>query len=493
MRSPGSGEHPGERPRRSYLVILGLLTTAGISFAFMQTLVVPALPFFQREFDTTASWVAWIATGFLLSSSVLTPILGKLGDAYGKKRLLVISLVIFGAASIGAAFAWNLASLVAFRVLQGTGAAIFPLSFGIIRDEFPPEKVGVGIGTVSSVFGVGGGIGLVMSGVILETLSWPWLFLVGAIPVLAAAVLIAMLVPESRAKTPTKPDLLGAATLSLALVALLLGLSEGNSWGWTSAGVLGLLAVAVVSFVAWVRIERRVREPLVDIAMLSRRGMAVTNAATLLIGVSMFSNFILLPGFVQAPRGLPPELGSVLGYGFNASPIAVGLFFVPSSVAMVIAGPIAGAVGTRFGPALPLRVGAALMAMGMALLALVHGEPWSVYAWMTLMGVGISCALAAAGALVISNSNPRETGVASGMNTIMRTVGAAFGGQIAAAMVTAQVIDGTSVPAESGYTLAFGLSALAALGALAITFLFVPRGRGPARRARSAEPALASR
>src|SRR3954468_19798035 len=146
----------------------------------MQTLVVPALPFFQKEFHPTATWVTWIATGFLLSSSVLTPILGKLGDTYGKERLLVISMAIFGIASLAAAFAWSLPSLIAFRILQGAGAAVFPLSFGIIRDEFPPEKIGLGIGTVSSVFGAGGGIGLVLSGVIPEHLPWHWLFLGGA-------------------------------------------------------------------------------------------------------------------------------------------------------------------------------------------------------------------------------------------------------------------------------------------------------------------------
>src|ERR671911_2549551 len=128
--------------RQHYGVTLALLTVAGISFAVMQTLVIPALPFFQREFDTTASWATWIATGFLLSSSVLTPILGKLGDSYGKKRMLVISLGIFGLASLGAAAAWDLPSLIAFRVLQGVGAAVFPLAFAIIRDEFPPERVG---------------------------------------------------------------------------------------------------------------------------------------------------------------------------------------------------------------------------------------------------------------------------------------------------------------------------------------------------------------
>jgi MFS family permease len=187
---------------RSHNVTLGLLLVAGISIALMQTLVVPALPFFQREFATTPEWTTWLVTSFLVSSSVLTPILGKLGDAHGKKRMMVISLVIFGLASLGAAAAPNIGTLIAFRALQGAGAAIFPLSFGIIRDEFPAQKVGVAIGTISSVFGIGGGIGLVFSGLIVEHLGWHWLFLTGAIPVAIAAVLIAKLVPESPIKTP---------------------------------------------------------------------------------------------------------------------------------------------------------------------------------------------------------------------------------------------------------------------------------------------------
>jgi EmrB/QacA subfamily drug resistance transporter len=447
--------------RQHYLVTLALLTTAGISFALMQTLVIPALPFFQREFGTSASWVTWIATGFLLSSSVLTPILGKLGDAYGKERLLVISLGVFGLASLAAAFAWNLPSLILFRVLQGAGAAVFPLSFGIIRDEFPPEKVGVGIGTVSSVFGAGGGIGLVLSGVIIEHLNWHWLFLIGAVPVLAATVLIALFVPESPIKTQARPDYLGGATLSAALATLLIAISEGENWGWTSARTIALLAASALLFTAWVRIEGRVPEPLVDLRTFARREMAATNVTTLMIGFSMFASFILLPTFVSTR--------------FGASPIEVGLYFVPSSVAMMFAGPLAGTLTGRIGPVIPLRFGIALAACGLGLLATVHDHEWNIYAWMTLMGTGIAFSFAALGSLVIQNSRPEETGVASGMNTIMRTVGGAFGAQIAAAVITANTPVGTLIPLEHGFTVAFAIGACGAVAALVPTLLLSAR------------------
>ena len=463
-----TAEHP---ERRHYGVTLALLTVAGISFAVMQTLVVPALPFFQREFDTTASWATWIATGFLLSSSVLTPILGKLGDSYGKKKMLVISLGIFGAASLLAAAAWSLPSLIFFRILQGAGAAVFPLSFGIIRDEFPPEKIGLGIGTVSSVFGVGGGVGLVLSGVIIEHLTWHWLFLIGAVPVLASTVLLALYVPESPVKFPTKPDYVGGLTLSLALATLLVALSEGTNWGWTSAGVLGLLAASAVLFTLWVRIEQRVPEPLVDLRTFARREMAATNLTTLVMGFSMFSTFILLPNFVQMPLGLPPELADEIEYGFGATPIEVGLFFIPSSIAMMVAGPFAGALGTKIGNERTLRIGIGFLVLALVLLATWHDEPWTIYAWMVFMGIGLAFSFASLGTLVIQYSRPGETGVASGMNTIMRTIGAALGSQVAAAIISANTVPGTEIPIERGFTVAFAISAAGALVALLPTFL----------------------
>src|SRR2546430_8779526 len=130
-------------------------------------MVVPALPTLQRQLRTTTTWVTWVLTVFLLVASVATPILGKLGDQYGKERLLVISLALFFVGSIGAAAAWNIWSLIGWRAVQGAGAAVFPLSHGIIRDEFPREQVGVAIGLVSAVFGIGGGVGDVLSGRVL--------------------------------------------------------------------------------------------------------------------------------------------------------------------------------------------------------------------------------------------------------------------------------------------------------------------------------------
>jgi MFS family permease len=219
-----------EGGRQHYNVTLAILTLAGLAYALQQTMVIPALPALQRDLHTTTTWVTWVLTVFLLVASVATPILGKLGDQYGKERLLVISLAVFLAGSVIAACAWNIWVLILARAIQGASGAIFPLSFGIIRDEFPREKLGVAIGLVSAVFGIGGGFGIVLSGLIVDHASWRWIFIVGAVIIAVATVLVRRFVPESPIKTASRVDLLGAALLSGGLVALLLALTEARSW-----------------------------------------------------------------------------------------------------------------------------------------------------------------------------------------------------------------------------------------------------------------------
>ena len=256
-----------EAERQHYNVTLAILTLAGIAFALQQTMVIPALPTLQRDLHTTTTWVTWVLTVFLLVASVATPILGKLGDQYGKERLLVISLALFFIGSVGAAAAWNIWSLIGWRAVQGAGAAVFPLSYGIIRDEFPREKVGVAIGLVSAVFGIGGGFGIVLSGVIVDHVSWRWLFIVGAVGIGASLVLVHRFIPESPIKTPSRVDYLGATLMSGGLIAMLVALTEGESWGWTSGRTLGLAAAAVVLLLAWGIAELHVDDPMVDMRM----------------------------------------------------------------------------------------------------------------------------------------------------------------------------------------------------------------------------------
>ena len=473
--------------RQHYNITLAALTLAGIAFALQQTLIVPALPTLQRELDTTTTWATWLLTGFLLSASVLTPILGKLGDQYGKERLLLISLGIFLVGSVGAIFAPNIWTLIAFRVIQGAGGAVFPLSFSIIKDEFPEEKVGVGVGVVSAVFAVGGGLGLVLSGVIVDHLSWRWIFVLGSFGVAAAMVLVHRFVPESPIKTPSRVDVPGAFLLSGGLVCMLVALTEGERWGWDSGRILGLFVTAAVLLVVWGRVELRVSEPMVNMRMLAQRPVLFANLTGLIAGFAMFGSFVLIPQLAQLPRGLPAELAQLVDYGLNASATTTGLYLLPGAVTGFLTGPLAGLLARRYGARWPLSLGMALGAAGLAILALWHNEPWQIIAGMLVLGSGLPLTFAAMAKVIVDSVRPSETGVATGINTVMRTVGGVIGGQIGAAIIAAHTIGDTPVPAESGFVLAFWIGVGAAALAAAVALFVTPWRRQEALTPRGAE------
>ena len=463
--------------RQHYNITLAVLIVAGIAFALQQTMIVPALPILQREFHTSAAWAAWVLTGFLLSASVATPLVGKLGDQYGKERLLVISLSLFLAGSIGAIFAWHIGALIGFRILQGTGAAVFPLSFSIIKDEFPPEKVGTAIGAVSAVFGVGGGLGLSLSGVLIDHLGWRWLFIVGAAVVAAAVVLVHLFVPESPIKTPSRVDVPGALLLSAGLLSLLVALTEGEHWGWSSGRILGLFAAALGALLGWGVLELRVPEPLVDMRMLANRPVLFANLTGLIAGFALFGSFVLVPSLLQLPRGLPPDLARLADYGFGASATKTGLYLLPAAVTGFFTGPLSGVIGSRWGPKWPLCIGMALGGLGLAILAEWHAESWQIVAGMLVLGGGLPMTFAAMANIIVASVRPTETGVATGMNTVMRTVGGVIGGQVGAAILTAKTIGATPVPAESAFATAFWIGATASGVAVGVALLITPVSR----------------
>jgi EmrB/QacA subfamily drug resistance transporter len=473
--------------RQHYGLTLGVLTLAATAYALQQTMVVPALPELQRELGASTTWVTWVITGFLLSAAVLTPILGKLGDRFGKERLLVISLLVFLLGCVGCALAPDIWTLIAFRIVSGAAGAVFPLSFGIIRDEFPPDRMKVGIGLLSAVFGVGGGLGLVLSGVIVDHLSWRWLFVVGAIGVAIAVVLVHRFVPESPVRSTSRIDVPGAVLMSVVLVTLLLGLSQGGSWGWSSPALLGLFATSVVTAALWVVLELHADAPLIDIRVLAEPPVLLTNATALISGFAMFGSFVLVPRFAEAPGGLPADIAARVDYGFGASATTTGLYLLPGSLLMLFAGPTAGLLGRRVGSKWPLAIGMALVALSAFALAALHAAPWQVVVAMAGLSVGIGFSFAAMAALITEAVDPTETGIATGINTVMRMVGAVVGAQVGAAILTAQTLEGTAVPTEGAYTSAFLLSAIAAAVA-AVIAMFVTPARGRRRAALAVEP-----
>ncbi len=376
---------------------------------------------------------------------------------------MIVTLVVLAFGTLLSAVATDINVLIAGRVIQGAGGAIFPLAFGIIRDEFPRERVPGGIALISTLLGIGGGLGIVLAGPIVDALSYHWLFWIPLIFVIAVTIATVFFVPESPIKSPGKVNWLGAALLSAWLVAALVAISEGSNWGWTSAKTLGLLAAAAVLLVAWIWAENRSDEPLVDMAMMRIRGVWTVNLAAFLIGAGMYSSFVLIPDFVETPVSA--------GYGFGATVTAAGLFMLPSTAMMLIAGPIGGRLTKQVGARVPLILGCLTTAASFALLAFAHDQRWEIYLGAALLGAGIGLAFAALANLIVEVVTPEQTGVATGMNTVMRTVGGSVGSQIGASLITGTVV-GAALPTEAGFTAAFAAAAgacfVAALASLAV-------------------------
>ncbi len=453
--------------RPHYGVTFATLAVAAISYALLQSLVAPALPDIQADLHASASGATWILTAYLLSASVATPVVGRLGDMFGKKRMLVITLWVLALGTLLAAFASTLALLIAARVVQGIGGAVFPLAFSIIRDEFPRQRVAHGIAMISALVGIGGGLGIVLAGPIIQNLNYHWLFWLPLLAIVPAAIVTMIFIPESPIRTPGRIDWLGGVLLAGWLVALLVAVSEGSVWGWTSAATIGLLLVALVVAAVWAVFESRIAEPLVDMTMLRDRPVWTTNLSTTLIGFGMFASFVLVPEFVETPRSA--------GYGFSASVTEAGLFLLPATVAMLLVGPLAGRMSVTVGSKVPLALGALLSAVAYVMLALLHDQGWQIAAATFVLGMGIGLAFASMANVIVESVRPEETGVATGMNVIFRNVGGSLGGQVSASVLTASVVVG-GLPTEHSFVVAFWLAAaMLLLGFVAA--LLVPRSR----------------
>jgi EmrB/QacA subfamily drug resistance transporter len=470
---------PVTTPVKHPTEVLVVLLLACVSFALSQTLVIPALPEIGQAVDAGPAATSWLLTGFLLSASISTPIIGKLGDVYGKGRVLTAVLLLFSVGSVICAVGDSVGVLIAGRVISGVAGGVFPLSFGIIRDTFPPQKVAGGLGIVSAILGIGAGIGLPLSGVIVDNADVSILFWIGLIA-LPAALAANRLVPPSPIARRMRIDWAGAALLSIALGALLLGVTEANDWGWGAAPTLLLIVGGIALLGAWVALEARVDEPLIDLHVLRSRAVSATNATGLLVGFAMFASFLLIPQFAQAPEDS--------GYGFGYSVTGAGLLLLPAAISQLIAGPVAGVVGQRIGFRKTLAIGAGSATASFVVLALEHAHPWEFVIAGALLGTGITFAMASMANLIVDAVPQSEVGVATGINTITRTIGGAFGAAVATAILTADTIGNSSTPAEGAYTAAFVMSAVGGMLAIAAA-LSVPTGG--AARARSGEAAVA--
>jgi MFS family permease len=439
-------------------LVIGVLASCGLSVALMQTLVVPLIPVFPRLLSASPSTVSWLVTATLVAGAVCAPVLGRLGDMYGKRRMLLVSLVLVTVGSALGAAAPGIEVLILARVLQGASLGVVPLGLSIMRDELPVDRVGSGIALMSSSLGIGGAIGLPITGLVAQHASWRWLFAGAAVLGVAQLLLVRLLVRESASRPGGRFDLAGAVGLSTALVCLLLAISKGTEWGWASGRVLGLLVAAVALFAVWGRFELRTPAPLVDLRVCARPAVLRTNVASILIGFAMFAGFLLSTQVLQAP----PESG----YGFGLSLLVSGLALLPVGAGMMIFSPVSARLSRRWGPRFTLVLGTAVLALGNLAFAMLPGNLAAVMAVAGLAAVGAALAYSALPLVIMAAVPPTETAAANSLNTLMRMLGTSSCSAVAATVTagfTMQVA-GRTIPSATAYTVVF----LAAAGAAAV-------------------------
>jgi MFS family permease len=453
-------------------LIVAVLALAGALFAVLQAAVVPALPDLDRALGAGPSSGTWILTVNLLATAVLTPVLGRMGDIHGKDRMLRVVVGTLGLGTLACALAPSLPVMLAGRVAQGAGGAVFPLAFGVLRDELEGERVAGAIGLVSSLLGVGAGLGLVLAGPVIVALGWRWLFWLPLAVLVPVAGAIVWWVPRSPVRTPAPVDLASAALMIAGLSALLVAVSEASGWGLRSGKTLGLLGAGALLVAAWVRHELRSDDPLVDMRMMALRGVWTTNLAAFLLGVGMYASIALLPALVELP--------SATGVGFGGSVTAAGLFMLPTAAPQLIVGPLTGRIARRIGSRAQLLIGVGLMLAAYLSLTVAHRHAWQLILATTALGLGLGFGLGALANLIVVAVGPRQTGVATAMNTVTRTLGGAFGAAIVAeCLARGGTLDGD-----------FALAFAACAGALALgvgAVLAIP-GKGPGVNLRTFHP-----
>ena len=462
-REPMSRDHV---PRVAPNLTLAVLALAALTYAVLSSLVVPALTTIQHDLHASETGVTWLLTAFLLTASAGTSILGRLGDMYGKERLFLVTLVLLATGTLLAALSNSLGLLIAARAIQGVSGGVFPLAVGIVRDEFPRQKVAASIGLLSATLGVGGGFGIVMAGVIVAHLNWHWLFWIPLIPVIVAALLTWRLVPESPIRVPGTINWIAALLMTGGLSLVLIAISETTAWGWGSPKTLALLGAGLALCALWVIVELRSRVPLIDMAMMRVRGVWTTNAAAFLIGGAMYATWVLFPQLAQLPRGI----------GYGVSVITAGLYLLPAAAAMFLVSLFAGRVASRYGSKPALTTGSAITCLAFLEITIWHVHPYQMIVCSSLMGTGLGFAIAALGNLIVGAVPPEQTGVATGMNTVMRTLGGAIGAQIGATLVANNLTHG--LPNRSGFAQSFALAT--GLITLALLVGLLVPGRRPA-------------
>ena len=443
--------------RRTNL-LMAVLSLVVLTVAVLQTAVVPVLGVIATQLGTSPVTVSWAVTANLLAAAAATPLIGRLADLYRKKSVLLGVLLVVLAGSVLAATTSSVGLLIVARILQGASYALYPVGIAVLRDELPEERMVSAMAVLSGTLGFGGGMGLVVTGLLMSgDAGYHRVFWLTTGFTIVVIVVAALMIPSRPAAATGTIDWLGAVGLASGLSATLLAVTQGTSWGWTAPATLGPLVAGVLILVAWWFWERRSSQPLVSTEMLARRPILLTNLATIFVGMGLYFAFLGLTEFVQAPR-------EEAGYGFSADVLEVSVYFLlPGALTGFVVALVSGRFIDRFGARRVLAVAAVAGIIGFVMLALSHDRMWQVIVAGMLANAYISLGYGALPALVVSEVDAGQTGVATGINAIARTIGSSV-----AAAVVALVLGHAAIPAEHSFVAIFGAGAGTAVLAMAL-------------------------
>ncbi|WP_307787591.1 MFS transporter [Mycolicibacterium sp. S2-37] len=437
-------------------VLVAVLSAAGISVSLMQTLIIPLIPALPTLLQTSSDNASWAITATLLTAAVATPLFGRLGDIYGPRPILMLCAALLTAGSVLAAVSTSLIPVIVGRGLQGFGMPIIPLGISVLRAAVPPQKVGTAMGLMSASLGVGGALGLPLSAVIAENFNWHVLFWFAAALGVAALVAFALLIPAVDARSSDRVDLLGAVGLAGGLVTLLLGISKGQTWGWTSVATLSMFIASPLIFALFGWWQLRTPSPIVDLRTTVRRPVLTTNLASVGVGFGLFALSLVAPQVLELPEQT--------GYGLGQSVLHTGLWMAPGGLAMMVCAPIAARIAARRGPRTTLVAGCAIIAASYVGGLWLLDSPLEVLLLNVLVSVGVGFAFASLPALINAAVPVSETAAANGINALARSLGTSISSAVMGAVLAGMTTSfaGRAVPSLAGLHTALIIAACAA-------------------------------
>ena len=447
-------------PHTRVSLMIGPLMLGAMAYGVLGPVVVPALPLIEGILRTSETGATWLLTVYLLAAAAATAIVGRLGDMFGKRRALMVTLAVLCLGTLISATTSSLALELVGRVLQGVAAGLFPLAFGIIRDELPPEKVAGGIGAVAAMISLGA-VGVILPGLILPHASWRWLFWIPMILALLALVGTWWFVRESPVRTGGRVNWFNAGLMMTGITAAVVGISEGSQWGWSSGKTLALILGGLAVSAIWIVAESKSREPLIDISLMRLRSVWSTNIVAFMVGAGMFAAFAVYPIFAELPK--------TTRFAYGASLLQCGLYLLPFPIVSGLLCLRAGHLVRLLGSVPVLVLGCGIVATGFGYMALWHAHPYDMMISTGLEGLGLGVVIPTMSTVIVQSVPAQNVGEATGMNTVFRMIGGAVGTQIVSSLLTSHH-HGKSLPVLSGFTNSYivlvGFLLVAAIAAL---------------------------